>query len=219
MRTLLPTPLSPSDRSRHPGSFRPAEPALLAGLLLLLAVGCNRDQVAHYRVPKSSEAAPAASMPPMGMPGMPEADAGAAQPARASLSWTLPKGWRQEPGSGMRFATLKPPVTGKLDVSVIVLPGPAGGELANVNRWRGQMGLPPFDAAAEAAQRKILKTKAGDLAVFDFTGQTPDKGRMVAGLITTSDGNTWFLKMAGDPGPVEQAKPEFMRLMGSIHLD
>ncbi|MDE3032153.1 MAG: hypothetical protein KGI56_00690 [Acidobacteriota bacterium] len=219
MRTSLPTPLSLSDRSRHPGSSRAFEPALLASALLLLAIGCNRDQVAHYRVPKSSEPEATASMPPMGMPGMPEAGTDAAQPARAGLKWTLPKGWSQEPGSGMRFATLKPPVAGKLDVSVIVLPGPAGGELANVNRWRGQMGLPPLDASAEAAQRTIVKTKAGDLAVFDFTGQAPDKGRMVAGLITTSDGNTWFLKMAGDPGPVEQAKPEFMRLMGSIHLD
>jgi hypothetical protein len=196
---------------------RSLELAAATALLLTVVLGCDRNQVAHYRVPKDSGSDQAMGMPPMDLPSgaMPETGA----QSKSGLKWILPKGWSQETGSGMRYATLKPPTPGKLDVSVIMLPGQAGGELANVNRWRSQIGLPPLDAATEAAQRTIMKTKAGDLAVFDFTGQGQAKSRMVAGLITTSDGNTWFLKMSGDAGPVGQAKSDFLRLMGSIRLD
>jgi hypothetical protein len=42
---------------------------------------------------------------------------------------------------------------------------------------------------------------------------------MVAGLISTPDGNTWFLKLTGDAGPVAKAKPDFMRILESLRLD
>jgi hypothetical protein len=136
----------------------------------------------------------------------------------ARLTWTLPAGWSQSLTGGMRYATLKAPVPGKLDVSVVVLPGPAGGELANVNRWRTQIGLPPLDQAAMTAARKTLSTKAGPLAVYDFTSDGQQKTRVVAGL-TEAGGSTWFLKMTGDEKPVAAARPEFIRLLESLHLE
>ncbi len=121
-----------------------------AALILALAAlgGCQRDEVAHYRVPKERPAAQAGAMAGMGdgggMGGAGADLAPAPVAADSGLRWTLPQGWKEVQGGGpMRYATLTPPVAGKLDVSVIVLPGPAGGELANVNRWRNQIGLPP----------------------------------------------------------------------------
>jgi hypothetical protein len=137
----------------------------------------------------------------------------------AALKWTLPKGWTEEKAGGMRYATLKAPGTGKLDISVVFLPGAAGGELANVNRWRGQIGLGPMGEAALAKARTALKTKAGTVAAFDFTGEGQTKSRMVVGLLTTADGNSWFLKMVGDDAPVGRTKPEFMRFLESLRLD
>ena len=99
--------------------------------LLLLAAGCRRTEVAHYQVKKS--AGPSA----LAVAGMP----GPATVLTSTLTWTLPKGWTETRAEGVRYATLKPAAPGKVDVSVVVLPGPAGGELANVNRWRGQIGL------------------------------------------------------------------------------
>ena len=119
----------------------------------------------------------------------------------------------------MRFATFKAPFAGKLEATVVVLPGQAGGELANVNRWRGQIGLPGFDEASLAQARKTMKTKAGALNVYDFTSEGQTKSRLVAGYISTPDGNTWFLKMTGDADPVAKAKPDFMTILGSVRLD
>ncbi len=118
----------------------------------------------------------------------------------------------------MRYATLRAPVDGRLDISVTVLPGPAGGELANVNRWRGQIGLPSLDEAALVAARKALRTRAGPVSLYDFTSAGEKKSRVVAGLALV-DGNTWFIKMTGDASAVEKAHADFLRIVESLRLD
>lgn len=205
-------------------SRRPA-PAVLSGLFLLLlgaaGSGCQQSGVTHFRVPKEAPAGPptghSTGNPPPGMNGQvppPPVPTG-----EAALKWTLPQGWTEEKAGGMRFATIRPSVPGKVEVSVIVLPGTAGGELANVNRWRGQIGLPPVDEGALQASRKQVKSRAGMVSVFDFTSEGSAKTRVVAGLLTAADGNTWFLKMNGDADPVGKSKPGFLQLMESLRLD
>jgi hypothetical protein len=156
-----------------------------------------------------------------GQPGSNSAPDMPAPPTpKASLQWSLPKGWSESQGGGtMRFATFKAPYAGKLEATVVVLPGPAGGELANVNRWRGQIGLQMLDEAGLTKARTVLKTKAGPLNVYDFTSEGQAKSRMVAGYISTPDGNTWFLKLTGDADPVAKAKPDFLTILGSVRLD
>jgi hypothetical protein len=140
------------------------------------------------------------------------------RPAERALRWTLPKGWTEASGGAMRFATLKPPVGGKVDASVVVLPGPAGGELANVNRWRGQIGLPAIDEASLARARKLMKTQAGPLKVYDFTSEGAPRSRVVAGL-TEAAGSTWFVKISGDAEAVGAAREDFMQLLGSLRFE
>jgi hypothetical protein len=195
--------------------------ALAAFLAAAGLAGCRRDEVTHARVPKGAMAsvgqgamgqgAPAGAAPAAGdLPAPPRPEGG--------LRWSLPKGWAESVSGGMRYATLKPATPGKIDVSVVVLPGPAGGELANVNRWRGQIGLSPVDEGALRAARKPLKTKAGELALYDFTSDGDAKTRLVVALAEL-EGNTWFLKMVGDAGPVATARPDFIRLLESLRRD
>ena len=213
-------------------SFRTCVPSITACFLagaapLTLLIGCRSDQVSHFRVPKETPfvaEGPRPAMPPQPM-GERTGDtpAGTELPPpptpAGSLKWSLPKGWTELPGGGMRFATFKSPYAGKLEATVVVLPGPAGGELANVNRWRGQIGLPALDEAALAKSRTVTKSKAGSVNVYDFTSEGQAKSRMVAGYISTPDGNTWFLKLTGDADPVAKAKSDFMTILGSLHLD
>ncbi len=233
----------PAFTPRHPKGPRTLAPALAALAAVLLAPGCGKDQVSRTTVAQAPPPAnphqglppagapmamppdgmPPGAMPPGGMP--PGAMPGGPMPmpprptGMGALKWTTPKGWTELQGSGMRFATLNPPGPGKAEMSVVVLPGPAGGELANVNRWRGQIGLPPMDEAALGAARKTVKCKAGTVAVFDFTSPEGDiKSRMVTGLLATPDGNTWFLKLMGEADPVGKAKPAFMKFLETLRL-
>jgi hypothetical protein len=186
---------------------------------VVLVAACGRDEVAHYRVPKSDPG----SVPAPGTMGG-AAAAGLPPPpdesTTGSLRWALPKGWTEtRSAGGMRYATIKPTAQGKIEVSVTVFPGPAGGELANVNRWRNQIGLSPVDEAALAKDRKALKSPAGNLAVVDYTGEgkEKEKTRMI-GAILFAGGNSWFVKMVGDTGPVAASRADFIRLLESLRL-
>ncbi|MDR3673165.1 MAG: hypothetical protein P4L36_20130 [Holophaga sp.] len=224
-------------------------PACAAAAGLFLSPGCDRDQVSHATVAQEAPAAPGmasahggtmppGAMPPGAMPpgtmppgtmppgGMPPGSMPPGQlpppphpTGKGALKWVLPKGWTETPGSGMRYATLTPPGAGKVEMSVVVLPGAAGGEPANVNRWRGQIGLPPLADEALASARKAVKSKAGTVAVYDFTSAGDTKTRMVTGLLASTDGNTWFFKLMGDAEPVAKAKPSFVKYLETLHLD
>ena len=85
--------------------------------------------------------------------------------------WQTPEGWRELSGSGMRAATFQiGQGPGKLECSVIPLPAtdPAANEylLANINRWRGQVGLKSISESqlvsdlkqADSGEIRVLKT-------------------------------------------------------------
>ncbi len=217
-------------RHRPPTSGIRLRSALFATVVVLAAtaLACQGDEITHFQVPKSGPApAGAAAAPAMAGGG---SAPGPVMPARedvpppptpsggSALRWTLPRGWSETQAGGMRYATLKPATPGKIDVSVVVLPGPAGGELANVNRWRGQIGLPPLEEPALASARKSLASKAGPVKLYDFVSDGQAKTRLLAGL-ASADGNTWFVKMVGDAEPVGAARADFIRLLESLRFD
>lgn len=133
------------------------------------------------------------------------------------LDWTLPKEWIREANQGgMRYATLRPVGEAKVDVSIIPLAGAAGGELANVNRWRSQIGLDPVSEKELAALRTQLNSQAGPVAMFDLSNPRNPAGRMLVGMLATRTGVTWFVKMVGEHDPVAKARPAFLKLLESL---
>jgi hypothetical protein len=119
----------------------------------------------------------------------------------------------------MRAATLVPPASaGKAEVTVVVLPGDVGGELANVNRWRGQIALPPLTEADLAGARSAVASPLGSVSVYDFTSGGAPRTRLVAGLIRVGD-STWFFKLMGDEKAVAADKPAFVKLLKGLAPD
>ncbi|PIR19528.1 MAG: hypothetical protein COV48_01505 [Elusimicrobia bacterium CG11_big_fil_rev_8_21_14_0_20_64_6] len=189
--------------------------ALLPILAILLTAACRDEGISRARVPKEEAPAPA-----MGMGGeMPHDEAGHDHSAHAQgLRWTLPSGWKEVPGTGMRLATLVPPGGLKTEGTVVSLPGDSGGELANANRWRGQIGLPATDEAGVAAARTKLTTKAGPVSVYDFTSGGAVKTRLIAAVVKSGD-STWFFKLMGEAGATESARGGFLQLIKSLAPD
>lgn len=192
-------------------------------LLVCLLPCCQREEVTRFQIGKRPAGETVTAAVAQLSPGMqpPPGMAGEVPPPpvpKSGLRWTLPAGWSATAPGGMRYATLKPPVGGTIDVSVVVLQGPAGGELSNVNRWRGQLGLGSIDQAALQSQRKTVQSKAGPVSVFDFLSEGEKKTRMVVGL-ALFDGNSWFLKMTGDAAAVAASRSDFTRFLQSLHVD
>lgn len=176
--------------------------ALFFLLVIVVISSCSRDEeITRVRVPK--EEAPKVAAP-------------AAPSSAQALHWDLPKGWKEQAGTGMRLSTMTPPGPGKAEVTVIALPGDVGGELANVNRWRGQIGLPALDDAGLTKARAKASAPAGAVTVYDFTSDGAKKTRLVAGTIS-SGGRMWFFKLMGNDDAVAAARPAFLALLGSLH--
>lgn len=190
----------------------------LASLVVISSVflmaACGDESITRARVPKSAEAPADAHGPGDGHDH--EDHTGHDHSAQAAgLKWTLPSGWKETPGTGMRLATWTPPGGLKTEGTVVSLPGDSGGELANANRWRGQIGLPPTDEAGMAAARTKVSSKAGPVSVYDFTSEGEAKTRLIAAVVKTGE-TTWFFKLMGDAAATESARPGFLAIMKSL---
>lgn len=175
---------------------------------LLLAGGCGNDDINVYRVPKEP---PAPSELPAGHPDI------SAAPAKLQLTWTLlPAGWTEIPPGEMRVASFK--VTGdngqQADVSAIPLPGIAGGDLSNVNRWRGQVGQPSVTEEELKATAESIEIAGQPAALYDQAGES---GRILA-VIQHREGTAWFYKMTGDSELVAEQKPVFIEFLKSLRF-
>jgi len=179
--------------------------ALVIGL-----TGCGRDDIQVYTVPK--EQPPATQMPH----GHPDGAATAPQ-----LKWKLPVGWQEGAPSEFRLASfrIKDPAGKEADLSIIPLAGTAGGDLSNVNRWRGQVSQPPVsDTELKALAQPI--TVAGQPAeLYDQVGEGPtgDPTRILA-VIQHRAGTAWFFKMTGDDKFVAQQKPVLLEFLQSLQF-
>lgn len=95
---------------------------------------------------------------------------GALKVSGSQVSWTLPAGWTEEKGRGERSATLRFGDEPKFELTVSRLGGDGGGTLANVNRWRGQMGQGPVAEADLGKATKTLKAGETSITLVDLEG-------------------------------------------------
>jgi len=146
-------------------------------------------------------AAPMAGAPPS--PGQPGAG--------AKPHWTVPGGWKEEPPTSMGLAkfSMGDGESGKAEMTVTVLSGAAGGTAANVNRWRGQIGLPPV-GEAELGLTPFEEAGAGTVLV-DMTGR-----QRLVGAIVLREGQSWFYKLMGQEAVVEREKGAFVEFVKTV---
>ncbi|MCY2993826.1 MAG: hypothetical protein NTY19_39015 [Planctomycetota bacterium] len=99
--------------------------------------------------------------------------------------WKLPEGWRAGSGSIFRFATLEIDSAGqKLELTVIPEDKPSTDEtaylLSNVNRWRGQLGLPKIAEGQLAKETEQLQLEGSVVTLVDLIGRLQSGGTKTA---------------------------------------
>ena len=125
------------------------------------------------------------------------------QPTNPTPRWQLPAAWKEEPGTGMRAATIFVPTSGKpLELSITSLPWTDTQEdlLDNVNRWRGQVQLPPIGSEALAECTRELVAGDITLTIVDLLGQMQSSGMtppVVSGMPVPPDSSS--VATAGGP--------------------
>src|ERR1044071_642864 len=134
-------------------------------------------------------------------------------------AWEVPAGWQEVAAGQMMLARFQlGGGEGKAEVTVSVFPGDTGGVLANVNRWRGQVGLTPVAQAEADRQIVSLDVMNGKAMLVDVNGRnarTAAPARLI-GVIVPRAGQTWFYKLTGAPVAGDRGKDAFIKFVKSV---
>ena len=174
--------------------------------------------------------APEMAAPPEAAPGGDMTVQGAQMGLTAAatskdISWKVPAGWEEQPPSSMRVGSfLVKGDNGQVaDVSVIPLSGDAGGDLANINRWRDQIQLDPLSESDLPSHSESISPGGRTMRMVDFPSKdlllgNKYKKRLIA-VIYQQGSRSWFIKMLGEDATVEAAKPAFLKFLQSLHFN
>ena len=118
----------------------------------------------------------------------------------------LPEGWNKLAPTSMRVINLQPAGDPNTECALTILGGDGGGLAANINRWRGQIGLEAV-SEEEVAQLPKGLLLGQDATIVDLRGNYSGMGDTVQGdwgllgYVLVTDQFTVFVKMTG-PGDV-----------------
>ena len=198
----------------------------LSVICLLGLIGCDQAEPTSYLIPKedrtvtmpkpvADSAKTESSAPPNGsmriLPGMQEAADEAGW-----ITYTVPEGWEDLPASGIRKANLKvSDENGTAELTVLVFPGDVGGRLANINRWRGQVGL-------DNATPEDLPNFTEGYSISQHPGlyvRLEGGAQSILGGLLPFHGSTWFFKFLGSSGTVLGNEGKMKAFLDSVQLE
>lgn len=197
---------------------------------LLIAVitlpGCRPAKVTSYRVPKETPE----PLPPIltgALPSGSAASAGSADNMASTavptatgtgLTWTAPAEWKPKAASAMRKGSFSVLGAGgaEADLSITAFPGDVGGTLANVNRWRGQLQLPPLGETELGQTMTHLDLEGLHADVVEFASTPAATSQRMIGAIIPYDGATWFFKLTGPDALVASERERFLAFLKTV---
>ena len=140
-------------------------------------------------------------------------------PQSERIVWEKPEGWIDGRASSMRMASFAIPYDGggAADVSLTQLGGEAGGVLANINRWRGQVALGPITEAQLEETTEIRESTSGGTYVY-LELENESEGQAIYAAIYEGSGYSVFAKMTASLEIAQASKQEFITFCDSVAL-
>lgn len=196
---------------------------VLGGVALALLAACGGD---YGRIDAVRQGTEPIVEPVVGQAGVERYFERRQQPKRVDnpLTWDVPGAWTEvEPRSEFRIVDLQLGDDPRAECYLSILPGSAGGLLANVNRWYAQFGQEPLSEslAAQLPRYPLLRNPAVlvrlDGAFQGMVGDRIDEARLL-GLVLEAPEFTLFVKATGPREVIEAAEADFFRFVDSIRL-
>ena len=177
------------------------EAPTLWGKLLVLSclclTACQKEPITVYTVPKEI---------PITF-----------QSAPSALHWVAPSTWKSQPASAMRLASFQIPAkSGSCELSIVALSGEAGGFLANINRWRGQLKLAPISGSDLKSATSSKKLGHFSYTVVNLVDQSHQKG-ILAAILTTKE-TSYFFKLTGSPSDIQETQTGLYDFLSKVTL-
>jgi hypothetical protein len=214
-------------------------PALLVGAMLFCS--CDSEQgVKEYKEQKKSVDLSKQTLPPGHPPlnnplnndvppnhppldklPMPDKTAQSAQ-----FQWNKPAEWQEKVASSMRLASFEiAGADGPADCSLVLLPQDGGGVLANINRWRGMVSLPPLTADELDKQSEKIEVAGTPAVLVNLQGnyqgmqgepQATRKNARLIGMVAITPQGGLFVKMVGPDTTVSKEVDRFRAFCQSL---
>ncbi|MBC2605376.1 hypothetical protein [Pelagicoccus albus] len=141
------------------------------------------------------------------------------------LVFSTPQGWTVSEGNSMRIASLAIIKEGfpAADFSITSFPGDTGGLVANVNRWRRQIGLADWNASqVEAAATRMTNPSGLEFTMFELKSDSENDGNAdketILVAIMEMEGRSWFFKLRGDALLLDIQMDKFKYLLQSVRF-
>lgn len=187
----------------------------LAPLSLCVLSSCKDDEVHTYRV--ASDSTPENPASAAADPVPKEETSNDHEAPSASVVWQVPGDWTAEKAG--QFATAAYGLPGGGKVTVSKLAGDGGGLAANINRWRGQVGLKPLGDQDASGQPLRIADSTEEMQLFNLTSvdSVADSPGILAGVLPLRT-ETWYFKFSGPVGVLRKSEGVFAEFLRSVRI-
>ncbi len=137
------------------------------------------------------------------------------------LQYQGPDGWSVGKGSSMRLVTFDVDGAPGTQCWVTPLAGDGGGVLANLNRWRGEMGQAAMtmDELGSLPELPVLSQSCRWLQVeggYQGMGGEPTADALLFGVVVLQSNQALFIKMVGPKAVMQKQKANFQTFCSSL---
>ena len=135
------------------------------------------------------------------------------------IEYIAPDAWNPKRGSALRVATFSVS-EGERSAEVAITQFPKVAQmtdpLANVNRWRTELGLPAAIASELPEQTSELKIGDQPAMIFFATGTARDQPTSTLAAMIVRENRVWFVKLQGAATLVSQQRPVFEEFVKTL---
>lgn len=165
---------------------------------------------------------PTMGLPPVASPPTRSSSVHAASPTDPGLSYQTPPNWQPGPASSVRRASFVVR-EGEEEVSVTVTAFPNTGSMAdpmaNINRWRREVFLPPVGAGAAMDGTEPFAVNGEEGLYVPLEGSDDAAGGLATRAVMVQRGNlVWFFKMHGPKSLVTRETDHFQEFVRSVEF-
>jgi hypothetical protein len=197
---------------------------ILIGSLLLSGCGKNEPEYVEVMEPEPRETPAEPGEDVSEMAAMPDDDVHRHAHQGPGFTYSVPDGWQLQEPSSMKLLSLlagSPPEE-LAELSVSAFPGDVGGQLANINRWRRQVGLGPLSPEAADEFVTSIQISGMDGWQVDFTGPegTSERGgaTRVRVAVLVHEDKSWFFKLMGEESSVADELEGYEAFLRSVQF-
>ena len=184
----------------------------IASYIILISLSCNsEDKIRTYRLPKKLNEVPAL------VEEKKVSSKTIDETKKFTLQWQAPESWEQFDGHSMRMASFYVPHSvGKGELSITEFSGMSGGIQANINRWRGQVSLPPQSEQSIIDASITYNSDLGKFLFFELSNEKTNQ--CILASIYELTNSTVFVKLSIEHSAILEVKKDFLTFSESFSL-